>query len=348
MNSAIRLILWLFVTLTTLPAQSQSCSYFGNFRASPTLPSTLYVRTNYAVGDPVYATNVSADFTCTGSTGTGVIFGPPTIPSTPVAVTGTTGLQYIAPGGAGGASSGSITVTSGSCSGAVKGNGKTYISFNGSSVTCSGTTTVNLMFIANSAAPTGTIPVSLPVGGGSFSPGWLSASACSSATCPGNSFTALLGLAATASIPLQALATTCTFNSSSLSAILPTVSNNSSTFPGLGTLVGSTPVPLNIICSSANSAANVNFTLTFTPAIDSSGASSGAIMTSTGSATGVGIAFSDTAGNRIVSGAPIAISTSGIQARTYSNLLTASYIQTGASVVAGSVTGSATFFLQYY
>lgn len=332
-------------------ANAATCT-LGAFVASPPLPSTLYVKSSYAANERVFTQTYSGNFDCTGSTGETVLFGPPS--SGIASVTGTTNLSYAtATNSTYGTRVSAINVTSGgaACQGGLQSNAnnKSSLTFTGTSVNCKGSVTTGVVFFATSSgAVGGTIPAALNAFGGAFANGWLNVGicqfSCSSIPTGGN----LATLSATSSITLTTEANTCTLSASAVTATLPTVSNSASTWSGVGTETGSTPVPLSIICPQTLPAVGLRMTLSFAALVAASGtALDGTILANGGTATGVGIRFKNSAGANFTSGTPIVIASS-ITAGTYQSPLTVSYVQTAASVGAGSVSGTATYLLQYY
>lgn len=315
-----------------------SCS-LSNFRASPGLPSTLYVRGSIPSGEPFFSTNVTVDFNCTANSGQAIRFGAP-FNSTPQLVAPNTVATNA--GSPLGARASSITVISGACTGSY--HPKPYIRFNANS-TCLGSATFGITFGASGGQPSGTLPLALPTQfPGTYPNSWANANLCN-ADCTGNVGFALASLNAPSTVAIQTLANTCALSTNSLTIALPKVST--ATFPSIGTIAAKTRAALSVSCPTAAAAVGLSMYVIFTPQSNPSGSSGGAIMSTTGTATGVGITLYDRSGNVITSGTPVRLTTS-IAATTYDATISAAYVQTATTVTAGDVQASGTYFLSYY
>ena len=132
---------------------------------------------------------------------------------------------------------------------------------------------------------------------------------------------------------------TCSVNTSTITVVLPTVSNTA--FNGVGTVAGATVVPISLQCSSGR-----QLYIQFDTANPVSGAT-GVIApaTGTGRAKNVGVQLISQAFTPVTFGTPALVGTTpnGPMNLTYY----ARYYQTATPVAAGTVSATATFTLTY-
>lgn len=335
--------LWtLLAMLSTNASAAASCSWTTTMSANPSLPSNIYVRNNYAAGERLFATLLTAGFSCTGNSSEDVAFGIPTI-SNDVTIPGT-GVSYRSGDSPSGIQNGRIVVTTGTCSGTLLSVGTLKLSWpSGTTSTCTGTIYLSILFYANAAAPTGSIPVDLPTDTGFL--GWIVALRCTPGcgSFPGAAAPTLLKSAVP--INLVALTKTCSFSSSSLSVQLPKVST--AAFTGIGSVAGSTRLPISITCTGAQAGVGIDLILVFQTTLGSSGTGGSILSPSSGASTGLSFQFTDAAHTPISTGSGVRL-TNSMAAGPYDPAISVSYYQSGATVTAGSLSGTATYFLQYY
>lgn len=342
------MLMLLASTLLARPAAAQTCT-FGGFTANPALPTTLYVRNNYAVNDRVFSTTLSVSFSCTVTNGAqdiqltvpnGVSF-TQSLPTAP-------GLAYVVGNNTtAGPNTALINITSGGaiCQGKINPGNKTYLSFSGNG-TCGGNLTTAITFIATAANPTGTIPTILPAQS-LFSgiSGWIGAVSCVSSCFNIVSGSGFGSIQAPNAISLSTITSSCTLSSYNLTVALPTVSR-SAFAAGIGSTAGRALIPLTITCPSGLSSTGLSLGVSYNPST-TAGVQNPTVIASTGTATNVGVRLYDSAGNGLTSGTAARI-TNAIAAGPYTSVLSASYVSTGTPVGPGTVNSTATIFLEYF
>lgn len=339
--------------LQAQPAAAQTCVLSG-FSSTPTLPTTLYVRNNYSVNDRVFSAAVRTNFTCTGTANQAFLILPPNDEGVASPIVGSN-MRYVF--GAGTPVNNDlsrVTITSGPCTAKFKSftspntSRSAFVVFN-SGGTCTGTFTTGIAFIATAANPSGVIPKDLPTNFPSaFSTGgWLAYLNCTNATCQFGSLPASMSSSGPGyNVTLVPMTTSCSLSSSSLTVTLPTVSKNS--LSGVGTTAGRAAINLSVVCPSGVPATGVSMAMTFLPVISPvTGLQLSDVVSTTGTATGVGIRFYDKNSNPIASSTPVSISTT-TAAGAYPIGLSASYVATNSTVGAGNLTATATIMLQYH